>query len=239
MSTHTLADGTEVPHRYDFNEHYKPLPVKNQGQDPTCYRHEHATLAEAGLRMWRGVAITIDPDRMEYAQEGGTAKRWTFPDHPDVEPLLTDYSGHNLWTDPAFAGLSTKEACIKALWLNGIIEGGVKMQHSYERLWAHPEKYDGWDAKHDRFTHPPQLVMLPGDERAITANTWAHAQPFPGYHWTKGLLAQNSWGRRFGMVGRCYIAWEAIEAGGIGSGWPLIFDGHPVNTLKLPPKRAA
>jgi hypothetical protein len=231
--TMMLTDGTKVPVHYDFNAHFDPLPVKNQNQDPTCYNHEHATLCEAALRIWARKTITINPDIIEQEQEGGTKKVWTFPDHPGIE-VVTDYSGFNLWDEPAFTGLSRKAAVVKALWLNGVLEGGVSMQHSYERMWKHPEKYAGYNTSTGKLHSLPVLEMLHGDFEAIKRNTWSHAQPIVGYDWTKGMIVQNSWGHRWAMNGRAYVAWDALDKGGIDAAYVLRFGDHAENSLVMP-----
>ena len=242
MTTHTLADGTTIPAHYDFNQHFEPLVVKNQGQAGICWWETHCTMLEAFARMYSDKAPTFDPHQLGKEEHGWQDTDWSDERFDPARPIgTTHYIGGDKVTHlDGYKDLPPKEAIIKALRTNGVLEGGTFAQHSFERLWQKPWKYeDAWGDKVGKIVRLPVLNVLPGDLRALQMNNWAHDIIYVGYHFEKGVLFQNSWGARFGFKGRAYMGWDMIEAGVSQPGFLFTFNDNPADGLKMPPKLAA
>lgn len=245
MSTVTLSDGTKVPQHYDFNEHFEPLPVHNQGQNPICWYETRATMIEAFARMYNGKALHLDPAQIGHADEGWDVSHWQDDrtDPPRELGTMTYVGGDKVTNLPGYKDLSLPEAVGKALWTNGVLEGGVKCEQSFSRLWSKPWKYtDAWSDKKDKIVRLPVLHVLPGDLTAVQKNTWAHAVIYVGYKLIVDggriigiqILVQNSWGGRFGKAGRCYIGQDLVEKGCADPGFIHSWNDHPANGLVIP-----
>lgn len=194
----TLTDGTQVEDTFDFDVAYGPLPRLNQGQHPMCWMFQWAVQLDAYARMYDGRHLNVDAMELGDAEDGPTAKVWTLPDGSTVR---TDYSGDNYWS--AHPDLSKREAIIRGVWLNGVAELGVTCQRSFDRLWRHPL---------GQHAHAlPVLEPTPGDLAAARRNSWTHATLAVGYT-HRGVICQNSWGRRFGLDGRVVLSWAMVDA---------------------------
>lgn len=241
MTTVTLSDGSVIPKHYDFNERFPNLPLHNQGQTPICWYETKAAMIEAFSRMYDGQSIRLDPAQLSHADTGWAISHWK-----DLRPngfsdlgTMTYYKGREVMILEEFKNLSMKEAICKALWLNGILEGSVSCQHSFERLWKYPHKYmTDKEKRLGGFHRLPRLNVLPGDLRAHEANNWSHTTIYTGFHWDHGILDQNSWGKIFGFKGRCYLGWDMVEAAVVRSGYIWTWNEHPANGLKMPAKRS-
>lgn len=249
MTTIALSDGTKVPLHYDFNDHFEPLIVKNQRQWGGCWWEQRCTLLEAFWRAYTDRAPTFDPHLLGVKQEGWAVAHWQDlrVDPPRELGTMTYVGGDHLTHLPEYSGLPVPEAIAKALWTNGVLEGGVKCEQSMTRLWQKPWRYEGWSERKDRFTHIPTLHVLPGDLEAIAKNNWAHAVVYVGYRLVVDagkvksieILLQNSWGSQFGKAGRCYVGQDLVKAGAADDGFIHTFNDHPANGLVMPPLRAA
>lgn len=249
MSTVTLSDGTKVPQHYDFNQHFEPLTVKNQGQQGICWWETRCTMLEALWRCYTDKAPTFDPHMLGHNDEGWAVSHWQDLrfDPPRELGTMTYIGGDELTNLDGYKDLPPAEAVAKALWTNGVVEGGVKCQQSMERVWQKPWRYEGWNANKDRFTHIPTLHVLPGDLEAVAKNNWAHAVIYVGYRLlldgakVQGIetLLQNSWSGRFGKAGRVYLGGDMAAQGCADAGFIHSFNDHPANGLKMPPLRAA
>jgi hypothetical protein len=245
VSQVTLSDGTKVPQHYDFNDHFEPLAVHNQGQNPICWYETRATMIEAFSRMYDGKALHLDPAQIGHTDDGWAVSHWSDSRTDPARELgtMTYVGGDHLDNLPEYRDLPLHEAIAKALWTNGVLEGGVKCAQSFGRLWAKPWTYDGYNDHKQRMTHLPVLHTLPGDLRAIKTNNWAHAVIYVGYRLVEDgieILVQNSWGAKFfGKAGRCYIGLDLVKAGAADAGFIHSWNDHPANGLKMPPVRAA
>jgi len=249
MSTVKLSDGTVIPAHYDFNAHYEPLHVKNQGQQGICWYETHCTMLEAFWRMYTDKAPTFDPHALGDSQQGWDTTVWTDERFDPARPLgTTHYIGGTSVTQlDGYADLPAYEAIAKALWLNGVLEGGVKCEQSMTRLWQHPGRY-GELNKHGMLKRLPVLHVLPGDRDAVAKNNWAHAVIYVGYRLIVSdrgkitgieILFQNSWGTRFGKAGRALLGGDMVAQGCADAGFLHTFNDHPQDGLVMPAKRAA
>lgn len=253
MSTVTLSDGTKIPASYDFNEHFEPLVVKNQGQQGICWYETHCTMLEAFWRMYTDLAPTFDPHALGDSQQGWQDTIWTDERFDPPHPLgTTHYIGGDVVTHlDGYKDMPLRDAVCKALWTNGILEGGTNAEASMNKLYSTPWKYQGYNATwKSHFKTLPVLTTRPGDVTQVTLkNNWSHAVIYVGYHYDVGVIFQNSWGSGFGKFGRAIFAWDMLEKtyethyGGTTSvsdvGFIHVFNDNPANGLKMPAKRAA
>jgi hypothetical protein len=249
MTTVALSDGTKVPQRYDFNEHFEPLTVKMQGNQGICWWETRCTMLEAFWRMYTDTAPTFDPHQLSNSTQSWDTNIWGDERFDPVRPLgTTHYIGGDKVTNlPGYKELPPAEAIAKALWTNGILEGGTKAQQSMDRLYLHPGKY-GELNKHGQLKRLPTLHVLPGDLEAVAKNTWAHAVIFVGYRLILDptridkvdgieVLFQNSWSSRFGKAGRAYLGWDMVQQDVCDPGFIHTFNDHPADALRMPAKR--
>lgn len=213
MTAITLSDGTKVPEHYDFNGRFEPLVVKNQGQQGICWWETRCTMLEAFWRMYTDKAPTFDPHQLGVDNENWQFSNWTDERFDPPRPLgrLTYVGGTHIPELPEFKGLTPREAIMKALYFNGVVEGGTKAEQSLNRLYAKPWKYEGWNERKNRFSTLPVLSILPGDIGAIQRNNWSHSVIYVGYDAGLGVIFQNSWGGGFGKGGRAIFSWEMVE----------------------------
>lgn len=249
MTTVTLSDGTKVPDHYDFNSHFEPLHVKNQGQQGICWWETHCTMLEAFWRMYTDKAPTFDPHALGETTEGWQDTTWTDERVDPARPLGTTHyiGGDKVPNLDGYKGMPVRDAVCKALWTNGILEGGTKAEASMNRLYRNPGAY-GELNKRGVLKKLPVLSTRPGDVTQVTKkNNWAHALIYVGYIYDLGVIFQNSWGSVFGKLGRAIFSWDMLEKEyetNYGSpstvcdaGFIHAFNDHPANGLKMPPKR--
>src|SRR5436190_15507704 len=132
----TLSDGSKVPAHYDFNDYFEPLIVKNQGQQGICWWETRCTMLEAFWRMYTNLAPTFDPHQLGVTELGWAISHWEDErvDPPRQLGTMEYIGGDKLTNLPEYKDLPPIEATAKALWTNGILEGGIKAQQSMERL---------------------------------------------------------------------------------------------------------
>lgn len=240
MTTHTLSDGTKVPDHYDFNQHFEPLTVKMQGQQGICWYETRCTMLEAFWRMYTDKAPTFDPHALAHSDDDWSVSHWTDERFDPPHPLgtLTYLGGDKLINLDGYKDMPHKDAIIKALWTNGVIEGGTCAEQSMDRLYQKPWKYAGYNRDKERFSHLPVLTTMPGDLAALQRGNWAHAVIYVGYDWDLGILFQNSWSARFGKYGRAYFGWDMVEKEVADAGFIHAFNDNPANSFKMPPVRS-
>lgn len=242
-----LSDGTEIPVYYDFNEHFPSLPVHNQGQNPVCWYETRATMIEAFKRMLEGQSIHLAPTQLRHVDDGWAVSHWTDQRSNGFGELgkMTYVGGDYLTNLEPYKNLSIPEAIAKALWTNGVVEGGLKCRQSLGRMWEHPARYPGWNAHKRAFVEIPVLHTLKGDLEAVKQNNYAHSVIYVGYRLIvmngsiRGIdiLVQNSWGKTFGLNGRVYVGLDLVSDGAAQPGFIHRWNDFQANDLKMPPVR--
>lgn len=198
-----------TPASYDFNDHYTPLYVKNQGNAPTCWWHSWSSRLEAFRRMYDGKVITYDPYAIHWTsvpvEDGAQGMQWTVP---DGTMLMVQHD--RVWSD--------LDIIKEAVLTNGLIEVAVS-SHS-------PAFHDCWYA-----LDLPVINDVPTDVAEMDHSIFA-----VGYT-PAGLLIQNSWSLSWGYRGRAVLGWDYVldpkHCMLLLWGYPP----HPVDGLVLPPVR--
>lgn len=223
-----------IPARYDFDEHFAPLPRLDQNGRPSCMLETRATLVNAFARMRLGLRPVFDDrslaaqwpqdprDPCDYLVNAGSAQL-----------RIRNYTGCGdvaYWpgastTPPGSIGAPTPDALKRALALNGVL--GVVVP-AYCKPFA-----KAW--KTGRPGHWRMPVLHPGDGPAglnhgITAVGYTKA----------GVIVLNSW-PRWGYRQRVILGWDFIDH------YRVLFTvytfaivggpDYPVDSLVLPPKR--
>lgn len=190
---------TVIPDTYDFNEHYQPLKVLNQGAAPTCWPHRAASHCSALRRMYDGQIIDYDPE----LPNGKTFLLGGFTNdedglgvtfHPAEGDMdLRNYSGGE--NPKYFADIQhpTPEEMRRAIYLNGVCQFTIASRGA----WFGSV---GWQ----RTSMP--VVDVGADMYPADLDHDVLAVGFT----LDGVIMLNSWSDPWGFHGRAVLSWAWI-----------------------------
>jgi len=203
-----------LPETYDFNEHFTPLPILNQGQSPTCWFHGWATRLTAWLRCYEGRVVDISPD---FTYSEPSACDYVFHTAAAGDLPVHTASCDRYWET---RGGQSPDTIRAALIRNGCVEVTIASKDPHVNVWG-------------------RGAGLPVITPSAAPGTYDSDHDVAGVGYTPdGVIIQNSWGDYWAHGGRAIVSWDFLTA---YSCYVNIygFRDHPVDSLVLPTPRPA